>query len=86
MTMNKTACPLTRAELKANAPKLRVIIQRVDDGSTLFTETMGIRDFQTGSIGYNVSGKTTVPCSGTDVKFQVGYNLTAVGSKELPPA
>lgn len=84
--MAKNACPLSRVELRANAPRLRITITVEGDGTVLSDyRNVGVREMSTLSLGYNANGKLVVPCTGTDVDFQVGVNITAIGSKELPP-
>jgi hypothetical protein len=43
-----------------------------------------VKEFSTGSLGWYLSGKTSVSIGGTPVSVQIGLNLTIVGSKELP--
>ncbi len=73
----KTTCPVSRATYLDKAPAIEVMI----DGNKFVA---GPREFSTGSLGYNVSGKYTATVDGKVVTYQVGLNVTAVGSKELP--
>jgi len=77
MAVVKTACPVTRAQFTAKAGNVEVVIA----GVKFF---MAPKEFSTGSLGWNLSDKVTVLVDGVPVKFQVGLNLTAIGSKELP--
>lgn len=40
-----------------------------------------VKEFSTGSFGYNAAGKVTVKVAGKPVVLQVACNLIAVGSK-----
>jgi hypothetical protein len=73
----KTSCPITRAEFHQKAQPVTVVI----DGVTFPAE---VKEFSTGSLGWNINGKTTVDVGGKKVSVQIGLNLTIVGSKELP--
>ncbi len=73
----KTSCPITRAQFKAHARPIEVKI-----GDRTFTA--GVKEFSTGSLGWNVNEKTTVEVDGKPVSVQIGMNMTIVGSKELP--
>jgi len=43
-----------------------------------------VKEFSTGSLGWNINAKTTIDVDGTSVPVQIGLNLTIIGSKELP--
>ena len=73
----KTTCPITREKFKQLAKPIEVII----DGNKMLAVN---RDFSTGSMGWNISNKTSITVGGTPVSVQIGLNLTIVGSKELP--
>jgi hypothetical protein len=73
----KTTCPITRADFKAKAKAVTVVINNVP----LIAEA---REFSTGSLGWYLNGKSTIDIDGTPVAVQIGLNLTIVGSKELP--
>jgi len=73
----KTTCPISRAEFRAKAKPLTVIIA----GSSLEAE---VKEFSTGSLGWYLNNKTMVEIDGVRVSVQIGLNLTIVGSKELP--
>ncbi len=42
------------------------------------------KDFSTGSIGWYAGGKVVLEVGGEPLKCQIGFNITVVGSKELP--
>jgi hypothetical protein len=70
-------CPVSRKHFKEHAKAIEVII----NGVPLIAE---VKEFSTGSLGWNINGKTTIDVGGTPVSVQIGLNLTIVGSKELP--
>jgi hypothetical protein len=73
----KTSCPISRGQFRAHAKPITVTI-----GDRTFTA--GVKEFSTGSLGWNINDKTTVEIDGKPVSVQIGLNLTIVGSKELP--
>ncbi len=73
----KTSCPVTRAQFLAKAKPINVTI-----GDRTFV--VGVKEFSTGSLGWNLNEKTTIDIDGTMVSVQIGLNLTVVGSKDLP--
>ncbi|MBI3724572.1 hypothetical protein HY251_11550 [bacterium] len=73
----KTVCALSRAEFLAAAAT--VVIQI--DGVSLAAAP---REFSTGSFGWYVIGKATLPVNGKAVAVQASVNITVVGSKETP--
>ncbi len=75
--MAKSACPLTRAEFSSTAQPVEVTI----GGSKFLAQ---VKEFSTGSLGWNINEKMTIQVGGKPVNVQVGLNLTIVGSKELP--
>jgi hypothetical protein len=40
--------------------------------------------FSTGSVGWYANGKVLIEVAGVQAQFQVGINVTVVGSKDLP--
>ena len=76
MSIPKKQCPVSRAEFRDKAKPITVQI----NGSSVLAEP---KEFSTGSLGWNVNGKTVLDVGGTPVTVQVGLNLTLVGSKEL---
>jgi hypothetical protein len=71
------SCPVTRDEFRRSAKNVHVSI----NGVPMIAE---VKEFSTGSFGWNLNGKTTLEVNGTPVTVQVGLNLTVIGSKELP--
>jgi hypothetical protein len=78
MTATKTACPITRDQFNTNA---KGIVVTLPDGQKLLLDA---RQFSIGSLGWYANGKVTVDVGGVQVKCQVGFQLTVIGSKELP--
>jgi hypothetical protein len=76
--MAKTSCPVTRQQFVDGAKPVEVVI----NGNKM---TAHPKEFQTGSLGWYLNGKTEIDVNGTMVTVQIGMNLTIVGSKELPP-
>ena len=72
-----TMCPITRAEFREKARPIEVTIAGVP-------YTAEVKEFSTGSFGWFVNAKTYVEVGGKRVGVQIGLNLTAVGSKDLP--
>ena len=78
MAFSKTTCPITRSEFRQHAqPNMPVVL----NGTPLAALA---KEFQTGSLGWNLNGKTTVTINGKVCTCQIGLNVTIVGSKELP--
>ncbi len=77
--MAKTTCPISRDEFNQHAQPIKIMI-----GDKPYTAK--VKNFSTGSLGWNVNDKITMEIAGKEVTVQVGMNLTIVGSKELPGA
>ena len=45
--------------------------------------TASVKEFSTGSLGWNLTGKMQVTLGGKTVMAQVGLNMTVIGSKDL---
>jgi hypothetical protein len=75
----KTTCPVTRQQFTQTAKPIEVVINGVP-------MTAVVKEFSTGSLGWNINGKLTINVGDTPVTVQVGMNMTIVGSKELPKA
>lgn len=75
--VKKTNCPVTREQFRAGAKPVTVTI----NGIPMVAE---VKEFSTGSLGWYLNGKTVIQVGDTPVSVQIGMNLTAVGSKELP--
>jgi hypothetical protein len=74
----KSSCPISRAEFREKAKPLKVMI-----GDREYQAV--VKEFSTGSLGWNVNDKLVLDFDGKPVTVQIGMNLTIVGSKELPP-
>jgi hypothetical protein len=70
-------CPITREQFAGSAKPLKVEI----NGQTFMAE---VKQFSTGSFGWNINTKVTIEVGGQPVNVQVGLNMAVVGSKELP--
>lgn len=75
--MSKRVCPVTRSEFRANAKPIVVTV----DGQRL---SASVKEFQTSSLGWYLSGKVTLEVGGVPVDVQIGTTVTIIGSKELP--
>jgi hypothetical protein len=74
----KTTCPITRAQFRAKARAIRVVIEGKE-------QDVPVKEFSTGSLGWYLNSKISLEIDGVSVPVQIGLNLTIVGSKELPP-
>jgi hypothetical protein len=77
MAARKTTCPISRAEFRAKAKPVKVVINGVEQEAE-------VKEFSTGSLGWYLNSKVSIEVDGVRVPVQVGMNLTIVGSKELP--
>ena len=73
--MAKSPCPVTRTQFVEKAEPLKVVV----DGREL---TAQVKEFSTGSFGWNVNEKVTITVDGKPLSVQIGMNLTVVGSKD----
>lgn len=73
--MAKSACPISRSQFVEKAEPLKVII----NGQEMVAE---VKEFSTGSFGWNINAKTTITVDGKALSVQIGMNMTVVGSKE----
>jgi hypothetical protein len=80
---NKTVCPITREEFAAGAKPITVTIDGVPHVAMVQYQKDGTIGFSTGSLGWNINGKTQVKVGDEAVSCQIGFNLTVVGSKEV---
>ena len=78
MSATATRCPVSRKQFADNA---KGIVVTLPDGQKLLLD---VKQFSTGSMGWYCNGKVSVDLNGTPVKCQVGFQLTVIGSKELP--
>ena len=72
----KKACTVTRQEFLDHAAAIEVTINGVP-------MTASVKEFSTGSLGWNLTGKMQVTLGGKTVMAQVGLNMTVIGSKDL---
>jgi hypothetical protein len=77
MARSKASLPITREQFRTSAKPITVVI----NGKEM---TAAVKEFSTGSLGWNVNEKMQVEVGGHAVTVQVGLNLTIVGSKDLP--
>lgn len=82
MAFFKTQCPVSRETFRVAAKPMTVTF--TDHTGKQQSFPLVVKEFSTGSLGWNLSGKMDVVIGGTECKTQVGINLTLVGSKELP--
>jgi hypothetical protein len=73
--MAKSTCPLSRTQFVEKAEPVRVVI----NGQEMLAE---VKEFSTGSFGWNLNAKTIITVDGKPISVQIGMNLTVVGSKE----
>jgi hypothetical protein len=73
----KTECPISRRDFVANAKPVEVVINGIPMLAT-------VKQFQTGSVGWYLTGKVNVLVGDVAVPTQLGLTLTAIGSKDLP--
>ena len=76
-----TVCNITRDEFRTKAKAIKVTLEC--DGKT-YVAYANVKEFESGSLGWNLSDKWTPCLDGRDVRCQLGLNITAIGSKELP--
>ena len=73
--MAKSTCPVSRAQFSEKAEPVKVVI----NGQEMLAE---VKEFSTGSFGWNLNAKTIVTVDGKALSVQIGMNLTVVGSKD----
>lgn len=73
----KSICPISRAEFREQAQPIELSI----GGIPLIAD---VKEFSTGSLGWNANSKMTLKVGERSVNVQIGLNVTIVGSKELP--
>lgn len=76
--IKETKCPITKEYFRENAPKKVTV---VIDGREYDAH---IKEFSTGSFGWSISEKKDVKVGEHEVKSQITFNLTVVGSKDAP--
>jgi hypothetical protein len=73
--MAKSTCPISRTQFVEKAEPLKVNI----NGSEMVAD---VKEFSTGSFGWNINAKTVITVDGKPLSVQIGMNMTVVGSKE----
>ena len=73
--MAKSTCPISRTQFVEKAEQVRVVI----NGQEMLAD---VKEFSTGSFGWNLNGKTVITVDGKPLSVQIGMNMTIVGSKE----
>ena len=73
--MAKSTCPISRTQFVEKSEPIRVVI----NGQEMLAE---VKEFSTGSFGWNLNGKTVITVDGKPLSVQIGMNMTVVGSKE----
>jgi len=73
--MPKSTCPISRAQFVEKAEPVRIVI----NGQEMLAE---VKEFSTGSFGWNLNGKTIITIDGKPLSVQIGMNMTIVGSKD----
>lgn len=71
----KKECPIRKKDFLTGAEPMTVEVA----GQAF---QLSPREFSTGSVGYNASGKVSVLVDGKVVPLQVNLLLTVIGSKE----
>ena len=66
---------ISRADFLKHATPLEVKIGDLPMGAD-------VKEFSTGSFGWNINGKATIKVNGVAVPVQVGLNLTVINSKQ----
>ena len=74
---SKSSLALTREEFRTTAKPIPVVL----GGKEMIAM---VKEFSTGSLGWNINDKMLVDVGGKPVMVQVGMNLTIIGSKDLP--
>lgn len=73
--MAKSTCPVSRTQFVEKAEPLKVVVNDKE-------LTALVKEFSTGSFGWNVNEKMTITVDGKPLAVQIGMNLTVVGSKD----
>lgn len=73
--MAKSMCPISRTQFVEKAEPVKIVI----NGQEMLAE---VKEFSTGSFGWNLNAKTIITVDGKPISVQIGMNLTVVGSKE----
>ena len=73
--MAKSTSPVSRAQISEKVEPVKIMI----NGQAMQAE---VKEFSTGSFGWNLNAKTIVTVDGKPLSVQIGMNLTVVGSKD----
>jgi hypothetical protein len=73
--MPKSTCPISQTTFVEKAEPLKVVI----NGQEMLAE---VKQFSTGSFGWNINAKTVITIDGKPISVQIGMNMTVVGSKD----
>jgi hypothetical protein len=73
----KTTCPISRADFRAKAKPITVIIGGIP-------QIAEVKEFSTASLGWYLNNRTTLEIDGQHVPVLINASLVIVGSKELP--
>ena len=74
---SKASLNLTREQFRTQAKPIPVVM----NGKEMVA---AVKEFSTGSLGWNINDKLQVEVAGQLVTVQVGLNLTIIGSKDIP--
>ncbi|HEY2910918.1 MAG TPA: hypothetical protein VGI99_11770 [Gemmataceae bacterium] len=74
---SKASLAITREQFRTAAKAVPVVI----GGKEMIAM---VKEFSTGSLGWNINDKMAIEVDGKPVMVQVGLNLTIIGSKDLP--
>lgn len=74
---SKSPLAITREQFRTSAKPVPVVI----NGKEMLA---AVKEFSTGSLGWNINDKMQIEVAGQPVMVQVGLNLTIIGSKDLP--
>ena len=81
MSTSKTSCPISRTYFQTEAKALKVTITD-NDGKVVCQGYAVPKAFSTGSLGFSISDKASIPVGPIDTpKAQIGLNVTLIGSK-----
>jgi len=76
-TKTKKECPITRHQFRNSSltttEVAAIVLPKID---------LNKKEFGTGSMGWNATGKAKVMIDGVEVPVQIGLNVTIIGSKD----
>lgn len=73
----RIACAISREQFKAGAKPMQLMVNGIPMAAM-------VKEFSTGSFGWNLNGKAVIEVNGIPLDVQLGFNLTVIGSKEVP--